>query len=265
MPETSGSSQREPTPTRGMPTGAAAHSATPPLSPVHVRCNACQRKMNRRGGVYICSGYPLCQTRASWPGVDPHQGFHGNDGLPQTPQPEPLWFSPDETSGIPPPPSSWAVPPMVPPFPTAPPAAWDPMAMPHGAASSSTSIPPVAPQESHWTGLPCSRSRQSSPQLKAAPLGPPPTEGPRGQAKPKAPPLSPAERSAQRQREAEVLEVSLQRKRINEMEVAFHKGKIEGCPKCGKVDKVRRKGSSHLSHNLRCERCDHRIGCVRIA
>ena len=90
-------------------------------------------------------------------------------------------------------------------------------------------------------------------------------EGPRGQAKPKAPPPSPAERSAQRQREAEVLEVSSQRKRMDEMELAFHKGKIEGCPKCGKMDKVSRKGSSHLIRNLRCEGCDHRIGCVRIA
>ena len=100
----------------------------------------------------------------------------------------------------------------------------------------------MAPPVSHWTGLPCSRSRRPSP-----------------------PALSATERAAQRQREAKVLEVGLQRKRMDELELAFHKGKAEGCPKCGKMDKVTRKGSSHLIHNLRCERCDLRIGCVRIA
>ena len=62
-----------------------------------------------------------------------------------------------------------------------------------------------------------------------------------------------------------MLEVSLQRKRMDEMELAFYKGKSEGSPKCGKMDKVSRKGSSHLIHNLRCERRDLRIGCQRIA
>ena len=52
---------------------------------------------------------------------------------------------------------------------------------------------------------------------------------------------------------------------MGELELAFHKGKIEGCPKCGKHDKITRKGSSHLIRNPRCERCDLRIGCVRIA
>ena len=62
-----------------------------------------------------------------------------------------------------------------------------------------------------------------------------------------------------------MIKVGLQRKRMDELELAFHKGKVEGCPKCGKHDKITRKGSSHLIHNLRCERCDLRTGYQRIA
>ena len=56
----------------------------------------------------------------------------------------------------------------------------------------------------------------------------------------------------------------LRQRRQDESEVAYHQGLTNGCPRCHKSDRLSRKGSSHLIHNLRCERCSLRIGSKRV-
>ena len=38
----------------------------------------------------------------------------------------------------------------------------------------------------------------------------------------------------------------------------------QGCPQCGRVDMLTRQGSSHLIHNLRCNRCNLRLAWFRV-
>ena len=122
-------------------------------------------------------------------------------------------------------------------------------------ATNSGSIP------QQWA-LPCSRNRrQQSPVPPQPSLPPQPTTLPHGT--PAPPPQQPPEPTT-RDREAAVAMRRLRQRQQDESEVAYHQGLTNGCPRCHKSDRLSRKGSSHLIRNLRCERCQLRIGSKRV-
>ena len=160
--------------------------------------------------------------------------------------------------------------PELPPMPSAPPMtpemSSDPMPQPsrqpqpmgptpEANASMPTSVGvdlgPHGPPETTWA-MPCSRSRRQSP------TAPQPTPLPQETPPPSPPPPSQRDKEA-----AEVARRPHQRQQ-DESEVAYHQALAQGCPKCHRSDRLSRKGSSHLIHNLRCERCSLRIGSKRV-
>ncbi len=256
-PSTTGSRSNTPTPSEVRTSGAAT---TPPRSLVHVRCPACRRKMNRHGrtSTFTCSGYPLCQVCTTVPGADLSQALLGSGG-------QELFFSPETRTYEPqmelplsqsaPSPMDLSMGPMPQPMP-----GHLPPLFPQAVGPSMPTAVGVDLGGSMWDTLPCARSRRQSPPAPQPMLpAPQPSQLP-----PETPPQPPKPAPTQRDKEATEFARRLHQRQTDEHEMAYHRALMDGCPKCNRSDRMSRKDSSHLIHNLRCERCGIRIGFKRV-
>ena len=76
---------------------------------------------------------------------------------------------------------------------------------------------------------------------------------------PSAPPLQEL-----RTLEAQILATKINLAQRDEAEKKLLRALQNGCPTCQQFDRLSRRGSTANLHNLRCERCNLRIGWTRI-